>query len=129
MRKYIRDKNGPKYKKRYTVSLKSSEASRIISCIESAKKRMFIPKVTNEKKMTQLHRDKEFQMSSANSSVIYLQRPVDPCSLACFEWSSHDFWSVFRFMMSFSCFLDKNFVTPNSFHLSHARTIAASTRT
>ena len=90
---------------------------------------MFIPKVTNEKKVTQLHREKELQMSSANSAVIYLQRPVDPCSLACFEWSSHDFWSVFRFMMSFSCFLDKNFVTPNSFHLSHARTIAASTRT
>ena len=48
--KCIRDKNGPKYKKRYTVSLKSSEASRNISCIESAKKRMPIPKVTNEKR-------------------------------------------------------------------------------
>ena len=24
------------------------------------------------------------------------------------------FWSGFRFMMSFSCFLDRNFVTPNS---------------
>ena len=38
------------------------------------------------------------------------------------------FWSGFRFMMSFSCFLDRNFVTPNSFHMSHSRIIAASTR-